>query len=298
MIERFESICLIGITTLSKDELKRIQSFSKKKIQFFPELPKTASKISKLIDRSDCLLASRHLKLSAKVFEACPALKYVGIYGTSLENIDLDSANSKNIRIMNVPQYYDYDIVEFIIAELLYAVRGLGQKSWWCAPSSLEGKKLGLVGLGKVGEGLAKLAHVLKMEACYFDCIRSPEVEGSGVPYRGLNALLKEADIVSINVRVSTPMFLKPQFDLMKDGAILISISDGEVLKLSDFSRWIKNPRNLAIFDGIGGLEYRKFKKYKNVLISKRDAYVTKESFQRLTVGFLNNLAESCKAKI
>ena len=87
-------------------------------------------------------------------------------------------------------------------------------------------------------------------------------------------------------------MFLGTHFDLMKEGTILISISDGEVFKISDFDRWIKNPRNLAIFDAIGGEKYQRFKRRKNVSISNHEAYVTKESFARLSIGFLKNITD------
>jgi len=295
MSHQFENICVIGIVTLTEEELARIQSYSKTKIQFFPKLSQSSKTIAKHIGNSDCLLASRHLKLDATVFKKCTALKYIGIYGTSLENIDLDSAKVHKVPVKNVPQYYDYDIVEYVIAELLQKIRGLDTVSWWKAPSSLEGKTIGIVGLGAVGKGLAKVAQALKMRAVYFDQFRHEDVEKIGVPYRELDALLKESDIISVNVRVTSPMFLKAQFDLMKDGAILISISDGEVFKIADFTKWISNPHNLAIFDAIGGEEYGQFKSLKNVSISKRDAYVTKESFERLSKGFIKNLAEFCR---
>lgn len=287
---KFEKICVINIPSFSKEQLKWVQKYSNSKISYLKGDSGTPTKTAKLIGSSDCILASREVTLGADLLSKCKMLKYVGIYGTGLSKVDLEAAKTKGITVTNVPQYCNFDVAEFIVAELLQKARGLGKVCWKKAPCSLQGKKLGIVGLGKVGKNLARLSQAHGMEVSYFDLTRNSDFEKQGVRYLEMNDLLTESEIVSVQVPRDARIFSKREFKLMKEGTLLMSTSQGRAFELVDFGSWIKNPHNVALFDSVGGESYLRFKHLKNVSISPKAAYITTESMDRLTASFFQNI--------
>jgi phosphoglycerate dehydrogenase-like enzyme len=277
-----------------------IQQRSSSRIQYFRKvLPAGGSKakIVKMIGPSDCLLVSRDVSIGADVFNKCKSLKYVGVFGTSLLNVDLKAAKVAGVVVTNVAHYCDFDVAEFILTELLQKARGLGKICWKNAPCSLRGKKLGIIGLGKIGKCLAQLAQAHGMDISYFDVQRNLEVEKAGTRYLGLHDLLRQSEIISVQVPKDSRVLSPKEFKLIKDGTLLMSTSQGTAFDLSAFRTWIKNSKNIAVFDSVGGESYLRFKSLKNVSISAKGGYVTQESMARLTEAFFNNIERYLESK-
>ena len=160
----------------------------------------------------------------------------------------LAAASSRGIRVTLVPSLWD-TVADMALALMFAAARNMPQadsairRGEWGGQTDLKvrysgldvfGKTLGIIGLGRIGAILARRVRGLEMRLLYYDAVRKPELEQElGIAYRTLEQLLRESDIVSVQVPITEEtrgMIGEREFRLMKRDAILVNTARGAIL--------------------------------------------------------------------
>jgi glyoxylate reductase len=193
-----------------------------------------------------CLLLD---KINAEVIEAAGEnLKIIANYGVGYDNVDLKAAEEKKIFVTNTPsEKSSQAVAEFTIGLTLTALKRIiegdefarkgnfgGWKPEIFLGENLEGKTLGIVGLGRIGCLVAKMGRALGLRVIYNKRNRDFEAEKEfKLEYMTLDNLLREADIVSLHVPLTKEtehLINSESLARMKDGAYLINTARGKIV--------------------------------------------------------------------
>ena len=180
--------------------------------------------------------------LTARVIDALPHLKCISRVGVGMDNVDVEYATKKGIVITNTPDGPTRAVAELTLAMTLGLLRKLPQadanmkKKIWRKETGnlLFGKKIGVIGLGRIGKMVAEQFRGLKNPVIGFDiCPDTNWAKDNGVILSDMDMLLQEADIITLHVPGNTdksPILGKSEIQKCKDGAFLINISRGGVI--------------------------------------------------------------------
>ena len=194
-----------------------------------------------LLDGADAYIAGSAL-VSRDVLERTPNLKVVSRRGVGFERIDLDAARDRNVLVTIATGANQHAVADHVFALLLAvarripdANRSVAEGRWesFIGPE-LRGKTLGIIGLGRVGKGVARRARGFAMRVIAADPVRDDEfARANGVAYVPLDELLAVADVVSVNASLNDTtrgLLGAPAFARMKTGAILVNTARGGVV--------------------------------------------------------------------
>jgi glycerate dehydrogenase len=181
--------------------------------------------------------------LTAKVFEACPSIRYIGLTATGTDNVDLEAARRHGIAVANIRAYCTQSVVEHVFGCLLALTHSLGKYSrdvrngaWSQAENfclithpirELSAMTLGLVGYGELARGVERIARAFNMEILVAARQGSGEVPDGRV---SLDELLARADVISLHCPLNHStrgLFGAEEFRKMKDTAVLINTARG-----------------------------------------------------------------------
>ena len=285
---QFRQIATINNLSLSPAAQNEVQTFSQEKIIYYSDDSQSEAETISRIGTADAVLGSWNSTITKKVLDACPNLKYIGICGTSLTNIDVAEVTQRGITLNNVADYGDEATAEFIFAELLTLYRGFGKYQINSLPSELNGKVIGIVGLGAVGKQIARLALGFNMKVVYFSRTRNPDWENRGLVYQDLDSLLSQSDIITLSLPRNLNLIGQREFSLIKPKAVLVNISLGNVFDLPSFVSWINQGQNYFIVDKQDYLEV--IKDLPHVISLPFTAGYTQESLDRLAQKVILNL--------
>lgn len=192
-------------------------------------------------------------KISKNVIDSLPNLKLIAQTGTGIAHIDKEAAKQRDLPIAVTPGGSTDSVAELTFALLLACVKRLpyGQeqmkKGEWppIIGGELSGKKLGIIGLGKIGTEAAKRAKAFKMEVFSWGPTLTPErAADQGIQYLPFEELLKECDVISLHVRLvpeTTQLLTKEHFRLMKNTSILINTARGKIVNEADLIWALEN---------------------------------------------------------
>ena len=183
-------------------------------------------------------------KVSRKVIEASKELKVIARFGVGTDNIDVACATERGIVVTNAPSYHLPSMPEHVIALLFALARNVARADRsvragrWnhqeVLGTEVEGKTLGILGLGKIGSLLAKKAVALGMNVIAYDAYLSgEEVSLEGVRIMDCDSVIGQADFLSINVPLcdETRNLVNAEvLGKMKSSAYLINTSRGPVV--------------------------------------------------------------------
>ncbi|MBI5356747.1 hypothetical protein HZB78_04005 [Candidatus Collierbacteria bacterium] len=172
-MNKFKKIAVINILNLPKFAEETLRGYSDSEIIFPTVDSKSEEETIKIIGDAGAVLGSWNSTITPRVLEVCSDIKYIGICGTSLTKIDVEAVQKKGITLKNVVDYGDEATAEFIFSQLLNLFRGFGKYQWDDQQSELNGKKIGIVGLGAVGQQVARLALGFNMNVFYFSRTRN-----------------------------------------------------------------------------------------------------------------------------
>jgi glycerate dehydrogenase len=199
-------------------------------------------------------------RITREVIEACPNIKFISVIATGFNKIDLEAAKERGILVSNVPSYGSKAIGQHAVALLLEITNHIAhhdkevkklRKStdldwcFWDYPMyELEYKTMGIIGLGRIGQTVAKAGWAMGMEVIAYDKFESDEMKALGVKYVSLEELYKRADVISLHCP-STPenldMINKDSIAKMKDGVIILNNSRGELINENDLAEALKS---------------------------------------------------------
>lgn len=188
------------------------------------------------------------LPLPRAIMEKVPTLKMVANYGAGYDNVDLDYLNEKGVLLTNSPSPVTEPTAELAMALMVCTARQVAyynarlrqsQPLEWGIMKNLSttlyGKTLGIIGMGKIGKAIARRGLAFGMKIIYHNRreLTSAEAAQYGAQYRTLDDLLKESDFVSLSTPLTAEthhLICNKQFEMMKRSAILINTARGSVV--------------------------------------------------------------------
>ncbi len=191
--------------------------------------------------------------LGASLLARLPALKLIAQYAVGFNNIDLDHCRERAVAVSHTPGVLTEATADLTLALILAVTRRVvegdallrrGEYGGW-APEfllgdGLQGKVLGIYGLGRIGVAVARRARAFGMALLYYSRTRRPEVEAElGVRWAPFEEMLRQADIVTIHAPLnpeSRQRFDRSAFALMKQGAYLINTARGSIVREADLA--------------------------------------------------------------
>lgn len=198
----------------------------------------------KIIDGYDALVVRGDTKVTKEVIEAGRNLKVIGRAGVGVEHIDLQAATRGGIVVLNAPQGKSAAAIEYTFGMILALSRNIPQAytavkdGRWIQDiytgSELKDKVLGVIGLGRVGKGVAQRAKAFEMKVMAYDPFISEEnLAGLGIELVNAKELLQKADFLTIHVpfTVDTKHLLNEEaFAQMKKGVRIINCARGGII--------------------------------------------------------------------
>jgi phosphoglycerate dehydrogenase-like enzyme len=292
----FNKITIIDNCGLTSPEIEKIAMLSNETISIYTDFPETEEEIINRISDADCVLVSWQTKLTATILKASTALKFIGmccsLYDENSANVDIAAARKLGIQVKGVKDYGDEGTIEFIFAQLIYLFKGLGSHQWKSEATELTHKSIGIIGLGTLGQMVAKTALHFGMKVFYFNRSRKYELENEGIQYLSLNELLTSCDVVTTHLPRNTILLKEQEFSIKKNNSILINTSLGLTFEKDAFLKWLSNDAtSFAILDadGVGNFG-SEFSTFHNIILSDQFAGFTLEAKKRLSEKVLINL--------
>ena len=181
-------------------------------------------------------------KFTEELFAGCPSLKLLSILGTGTDNVDLAAASKHDVVVTNTPGFAAVAVAEHALALMLSVARCLcvidqevRDEKWPRGlMTQLHGKTLCLVGLGAIGGQLARIGKGIGMRVIAWTFHPSPQRgEEYGVEFVSMEALLKEADVLSVHVRLTPDtrdLIGKKEISLLKPTAIVVNTARGPII--------------------------------------------------------------------
>ncbi|HZK95433.1 MAG TPA: NAD(P)-dependent oxidoreductase [Prolixibacteraceae bacterium] len=292
----FRKITIIDKCGLTSPEIEKIALLSLEAISIYDDFPESESEIIKRVGDADCVLVSWHTKISAETIQAFPSLKFIGmccsLYDEKSANVDIFEARKMGIEVKGVRDYGDEGTVEFIFSQLIFLLKGLGKNKWRSESTELTNKSIGIVGLGTLGQMVAKTAIHFGMKVFYFSRSRKQELEKTGITFLPLDELMESCDIITTHLPKNTILLNEREFSIKKHNSILINTSLGATFEEEAFVNWISNDStSFAIFDGnAAGSLQDELKNYSNIISSEQFSGFTIEAKKRLSQKVLLNL--------
>lgn len=230
----------------------------------------------------DALTVRSATKVRKELIDACPNIKLIGRGGVGMDNIDVDYAKSKGIAVVNTPAASSLSVAELVFAHLFTGLRFLQDsnrkmpiqgnshfndlKKNYAKGLELKGKTIGIIGFGRIGREVAKIALGIGMDVLAFDIFPfSEEVELNFSGNQSIKLKVKKvefqelislSDFITIHIPGSSdgkPVISANEFAKMKKGAAIVNCSRGGVLDEMELIKALDN--NHLAFAGLDVFE-------------------------------------------
>jgi D-3-phosphoglycerate dehydrogenase len=214
------------------------------------------SRLLELVRDVSAILIRFNGRVSRKIMEAAPFLRVIGRHGVGLENIELAAARQLGIQVVYTPQANAVSVAEHFLGLALAlakhipeAHRAIRQGRWQVrhelVSRELNGKTLGILGMGRIGQHTARLCRMgLEMRILYYDVQGYPEIEASlGARRVGIQELFSEADLIAIHlplVEQTHHLVDETLLRLMKPTAYILNLARGPIWKEQDLARALR----------------------------------------------------------
>lgn len=224
------------------------------------DTPMTRGELVDAVQTADVLVPTVTDQIDAGLIgQAGDRLKLIANYGAGFDHIDVSTARSRGILVSNTPGVVTDDTADMVMALMLGVTRRLQegiavmQKGDWggYAPTALlggrlGGKRLGILGMGRIGQAVARRAQAFGMQIHYHNRRRlRPEVEEplEATWWESLDQMVARMDVISVNCP-STPstyhLLNARRLKLMKPSAVIVNTSRGEVIDENALTRMLK----------------------------------------------------------
>ncbi|OQA15832.1 MAG: Glycerate dehydrogenase [Firmicutes bacterium ADurb.Bin356] len=253
--------------------------------------------------------------ITRATLDACPSIKMVSVLATGYNIVDYVACKEKGIPVTNIPTYGTAAVGQFAIALLLEICHHIGHHSkavaqgrWetnpdWCFWDypliELDGKTMGIIGFGRIGQATGKIAKTLGMKVLANDSFKSETGKLIADEYVGLDTLLKESDIIALHCPLfpeTEGIINKANIAKMKDGVIILNNSRGQLVVEEDLADALNSGKVYAA--GVDVVSSEPIKsdnpllKAKNCIITPHISWAPKESRSRLMDIAVENLKQ------
>ena len=264
--------------------------------------------IIELEDYDALFIMRERTPITKLLIESLPKLKYIMTSGTRNKSIDLDAAKKKKIIVCGT-EINPNPAAEITWALILGLYRNMRQEidnmfqGYWQTTIGFElkGKMLGLIGLGKIGTQVAKVAKAFGMEVCaWSENLNLSHANQLGVLPMSKEDLLKNSDIVSIHLVLGERyknLITKKELGIMKKTSFLINTSRGPMINENDLVEALKDEKiagaGLDVFNQEPLPQDHKLRFLPNALLLPHIGYVTAENYSKFYLQMVESL-QSC----
>ena len=194
------------------------------------------------------IITTNKVPIDAAIMDACPSIRLICCLSTGYNVVDIQAAKNRGIPVCNVPAYSTDAVAQFTFGLLLELCHRIGhhnqavhQGKWsahpdfcfWDTPQmELAGKTMGIIGFGRIGQAVGRIARAFGMDVLAYSRTERPEGAAIG-KYVDLDTLLGCSDIITLHCPLfpETEKLIDPvAINKMKDGAILLNTSRGPVI--------------------------------------------------------------------
>ncbi len=261
---------------------------------------------------ADAILLNKTL-LTREMIERLPKLKYVGVLATGYNIVDIEAAKENGIVVTNVPTYGTTAVAQMTFALLLELCHHVGAHSravfdgewvenpdwsFWNYPLvELVGKTMGIIGYGRIGSNVGKIAQALGMNVLAMANTPKPELETEYLRFATLDEILEQSDVISLHVplfKSTKGMINKDSIEKMKKNVMIINTSRGPLVVEEDLAKALNDGRIAgAALDVVSSEpinEDNPLLKAENCIITPHIAWAPKESRKRLMYVAVDNL--------
>jgi len=255
--------------------------------------------------------------IDMETLDKCPNIRFIGVLATGYNVVDCDAAQAKGILVANIPTYGTAAVSQFAFALLLEVCHHVGHHAkevkngrWTACPDfcfwdypliELAGKTIGIIGFGRIGQAVAKIAKAFDMEVLAFDSNKN-EAGKALATYVELDEIYSNSDVISLHVPLfpsTTGMINQQSISKMKDGVIIINTSRGPLVNETDMITALNAEKVAAYATDVVSIEPIKadnpLLSSPNCIITPHIAWAPKESRQRLMDIAVNNLTQFLK---
>ena len=225
-----------------------------------PDTAMSRDELAAAMRRADVLVPTITDKIdSALLAQAGDKLKLIANYGAGVDHIDVASARSRGVLVSNTPGVVTDDTADMVLALILAVTRRIpeglammqdGQWAGWSPMAllggRLSGRRLGILGMGRIGQAVARRARAFGMQIHYHNRRRlRPEVEGEleATWWESLDQMVARMDILSVNCPHTPSTFHlmnARRLKLMKPSAVIVNTSRGEVIDENALTRMLR----------------------------------------------------------
>ena len=268
--------------------------------------------IVELEDFEALFIMRERTPMTKDLIESLPKLKFIITSGMRNKAINLETAKKKNIIVCGT-EINSNPAAEVTWALILGLYRNMKQEidnmfqGYWqtTVGFELKGKMLGLIGLGKIGTQVAKVAKAFGMEVCaWSENLNLSHANELGVLPMSKEDLLKNSDIISIHLVLGERyknLITKKELSMMKKTAFLINTSRGSIINEQDLVEFLKDEKiagaGLDVYDKEPLPQDHKLRFLPNALLLPHIGYVTAENYSKFYLQMIENLEGCLKNK-
>ena len=268
------------------------------------------------------ILVRSATQVRADIIDNCPSIKIIGRGGVGMDNIDVDYAKSKGINVINTPAASSKSVAELVFSHLFGCVRFLHEsnrsmpldgdskfkelKKAYAGGSELAGKKIGIIGFGRIGQEVAKIAIGIGMNVIFYDKFieeTSLDIEffdGRNITFNLISStfdeVLENSDFISVHIPASDKYIIdSKEIEKMKDGVGLFNLSRGGIVNEEELLKSINSGK--VSFAGIDTFENEPVPSMKllmnsNISLTPHIGAATSEAQDRIGVELADKINE------
>ncbi len=284
------------------------------------------------LNKFDAILVRSATQVRKELIDACPNLKIIGRAGVGMDNIDVAYAREKGLHVVNTPDASSQSVAELVFAHLFTMTRFLHDsnrkmpncetkeqfnalKKQYSSGIELKGKTLGIIGFGKIGQNVARMALGLgmkvmpfklnaadvKIEIDFFQTHSNASlmVTMKCVPFE---ELLSQSDFITLHVpfpKGAIPVIAKKQLDIMKRGVGIVNTARGGVVAEMDLLEALNSGKvgyaALDVFEG-EPIIMKELRQHPNVSLSPHIGGSTQEAQERIGIELANKIVQLFKS--
>ena len=251
--------------------------------------------------------------LTREVFEACPNIRFVGVLATGYNIVDVGAAKERGIPVTNIPTYGTAAVGQFAIALLLEICHHIGHHdhsvhagNWetnadWCYWDypliELDGKTMGIIGFGKIGQVTGRIAQALGMNVLAYDVMKNEALESPTCHYTDIEEIFAKSDVIALHCPLfpnTKGIINRENIAKMKDGVIILNNSRGPLIVEEDLAEALKSGKVAAAGVNVVSTEPihgdNPLLTAPNCIITPHISWAPKESRKRLMDQTVRNL--------
>jgi len=303
------NIVLLDAKTLGDDlDISTLESFGTLTVYQTTSKEETLERI-----RIADIVITNKVVITANMMEETPRLKLICIAATGMNNVDLDAAKFKGIEVKNVAGYSTKSVVQHTFAMALYLLEKMAyydavvKDASWTESGlftdvsrpfyEISGKRWGIIGLGTIGQEVAKIATAFGAEVSYHST--SGKNLHHAYPHQSLEFILKDCDIISIHAPLNDDTYdliNENNLHYIKDDAILLNLGRGGIINETDLAFELDRR---TFYAGVDVLEQEpmtlnnrlnEVKHKERLLITPHMAWASIEARKKLLEGIVENI--------